>query len=175
MYSNIHQKRIFAIDKIMSEFIWNKRIPRIKKFFLQRPKSAGGMGLPNFQFYYWASNVRIMAYWLQKQPPLWLHILLLSPLPTAYPESLGNPVVSHSLKIWSQVRRFYGWQAGSLQSPLIENHSFAPSFINAIFDDCFEKSIHGFIDIFTDNVFPSFEQAQTNTAHLGHTFINICR
>lgn len=124
------------------------------------------MGLPNFQFYYWASNIRMMAYWLQKQPPLWLHmeraccdpssppVLLLSPLPIVYPESLGNPVVSHSLKIWSQVRRFYGWQAGSLQSCLIENHSFVPSFINAIFDDWFEKGIHSFIDIFTYNVFP---------------------
>lgn len=38
-----------SIDKIISEFIWNRKKPRLRVIFLQRPKPVGGMGLPNFQ------------------------------------------------------------------------------------------------------------------------------
>uniref|UniRef100_A0A669EME8 Reverse transcriptase domain-containing protein n=1 Tax=Oreochromis niloticus TaxID=8128 RepID=A0A669EME8_ORENI len=40
------------IDQLISQFIWNKKTPRIKKVFPQRSKITGGMGLPCFQFYY---------------------------------------------------------------------------------------------------------------------------
>lgn len=40
---------LVLIMKIISEFIWDTKIPRIRKAFLQRPKSKGGMGLPNLQ------------------------------------------------------------------------------------------------------------------------------
>lgn len=43
-------------------FIWNKKTPRIKKAFLQRPKSTGGKGLPCFQLYYWSCNVRSLSF-----------------------------------------------------------------------------------------------------------------
>ncbi len=130
------------------------------------------MGLPNFQTYYWASNIKMMACWLQKHPQLWVSIesacsypsslsaLLFSPLSTIRPGLFDNPVVSHTLKIWSQVRKCFGWQAGSLQSPIMKNHSFAPSFKNTIFDDWVGKGIHNFIDTFIDKVFSSFKQLQ---------------
>ena len=116
----------------------------------------------------------------QKKPPLWLSIensccypsslpaMLLSALPTVDPDSRTNPVASHSFKIWSQIRKCYGWQSCSLQSPLIENHAFVPSFTNTVFNDWFERGIHSFLDIFIDQVFP-------NTIFRGHSFINIYR
>ncbi len=36
------------LDSLISNFIWNKKTPRIKKTFLQRHKIQGGMGLPCF-------------------------------------------------------------------------------------------------------------------------------
>lgn len=46
---------------------------------------------------------------------------------------------------------------GSLvhSSPITENHAFAPSFNNAIFNDWFEKGIHSFLDVFIDQTFPT--------------------
>lgn len=158
----IKQGFFHTLDKTISEFIWEKKKPRLRMIFLQRPKSVGGMGLPNFKFYYWASNIIMMPHWLQKRPLLWLSIenacchpsslpaMLLSALPTVDPNSLSNPVVSHSLKIWSQTRKFYGWQSCSLESPLLKNHAFVPSFNNTMFMDWFEKGIHTFQDIFMD-------------------------
>ena len=64
------------LNKIISDFIWNKKPPRIRREFLQRPKSMGGMALPHFQLYYWASNLRAMAYWLKNyidnETPTWV-------------------------------------------------------------------------------------------------------
>lgn len=50
---------LVLIMKIISEFIWDTKIPRIRKAFLQRPKSKGGMGLPNFQIYHLTSYIRL--------------------------------------------------------------------------------------------------------------------
>lgn len=84
--------------------------------------------------------------------------MLLSALQTVHPKSLSNPVVSHSLKIWSQIRTFYGWQSCSLQCPLTKNHLFAPSFNNTMFKEWHDKGIHNFLDMFIEQTFPSFEQ-----------------
>lgn len=160
------------IDKIISAFIWNNKTPRIRKLFLQRLKSVGGMGLPDIKLYYWACNIRMAAYWLQKHPPTWVKMeahsclpsspsaLLLSPLSRGSLGHLQNPVVIHTLKIWSQIRKNYGWQAGSLLSPLTHNHCFAPSFNNSMFDNWVDRGIHTFMDLFMDKTFPSFAQLQ---------------
>lgn len=155
-----------SLDKIITEFIWNRKKRRLRMIFLQRPKSVGGMGLPNFKFYYWASNIKMMTYWLQNKKPLLrfcienachpssLPSMLLSALPTVDPDPLTNPVVSHLLKIWFQIQTFYAWQSCSLRSPLINNHAFAPSFTITVIKDWFEKGIHSFLDVFIDQIFP---------------------
>lgn len=53
------------LNSQISSFIWNKKPPRRKQSVLQRPRSAGGLALPNFLFYYWASNIKAMLYWVQ--------------------------------------------------------------------------------------------------------------
>src|SRR4029434_11161998 len=52
------------IESLVTECIWNRKPPRIRKSFLQRPKKLGGMALPNFQYYFWAANIRALHYWL---------------------------------------------------------------------------------------------------------------
>lgn len=53
---------------IISKFIWNKKIPRIRKDFLQRPKMLGGMALKNLKCYYSAANLRLVQVWLHSNP-----------------------------------------------------------------------------------------------------------
>lgn len=58
-------KSIFIyIDGLISDFIWNKKTPRIRKDVLQGHRSCGGLSLPIFQYYYWTSNIRLMLYWI---------------------------------------------------------------------------------------------------------------
>ncbi len=61
------------IDTLISDFIWNRKTPRMRKNILQRHRSCGGLSLPNFQQYYWASNIKFMLYWVNpSDSPAWL-------------------------------------------------------------------------------------------------------
>lgn len=77
MYSHLSPQTIFkSLDRIISQFIWNKKSPRIKKDILQKPKAQGGLALPNFLLYYWAANIRAILYCCctNNYPLSWLQI-----------------------------------------------------------------------------------------------------
>ncbi len=93
-------------DRLISSFIWNNSNPRMKKMYLEVPKDAGGLGLPNFLWYYWAADIVKLIHWIytyeNKQGPDWVQMELLSnPLPTltsSLPHNCSiqftNPVVN---------------------------------------------------------------------------------
>lgn len=151
------------LDSLISEFIWNKKQSRINKQFLQRPKSLGGMALPNFRFYYWAANIRILNYWtLYKTfdpPPAWLsmeaisagHVSLRalahSPILSTTAPYTKNTIVKKSLKIWVQFRRHFGLQSYSVNAPLAANHAFHPSLVDGVFSAWSNLGIITFKDL----------------------------
>uniref|UniRef100_A0A672IAP0 Reverse transcriptase domain-containing protein n=1 Tax=Salarias fasciatus TaxID=181472 RepID=A0A672IAP0_SALFA len=164
------------IDKLISSFIWNGKTARISKTILQRHREHGGFSLPNFQYYYWASNIRAMLYWrshscdfnwlkLEKMSCTFasLHSLLCSTLPLL--QSLckfsANPVVKHSFKIWAQFRRSFNLNDISVLAPIAHNHMFVPS----IMDDCFTawdaNGLRTLKDMFVEGLFASFQQLKT--------------
>lgn len=51
------------LDNMFKEFIWNGKRPRMNMRKLQRPVSAGGLGLPNVLYYYYAFSLRHLAHW----------------------------------------------------------------------------------------------------------------
>lgn len=61
------------LDTAILEFIWDKRVPRLRKNVLQKPKKDGGMALPNFLYYYWAANMQPILHWMQADDdsPAW--------------------------------------------------------------------------------------------------------
>lgn len=62
MSTNLPNENILLL---LAEFLWQGRAPRLCKPYLERPKCLGGLALPNLQYYYWATNLRVMHYWLQ--------------------------------------------------------------------------------------------------------------
>lgn len=111
------------LDGCICDFIWNKKPPRMSKQLLQRPKSLGGMALPNLRYYYWAANLKILQFWLHPNLgasiPIWLSMeantcrpvslsaLVHSPIKSATDLYTKNIIVKTSLKIWKQFRRFF--------------------------------------------------------------------
>ena len=144
------------------------------KAFLHRPKQRGGMALSNFQYYYWAANIRCLLYWknfhLDPSSPAWvtmdvcasnpvsLPILLGAPLPLTSDIPQSNPVVKHSLLIWGQFRRSFGLQLFLLKSPIAANHLFAPSMADGAFKIWHRKGLKCFDDLYIDNCFVSFSK-----------------
>lgn len=165
------------LDKFISTFIWNKTIPRVRKAVLERHKSKGGLGLPNFLHYYWAANVFKLTIWyntcVQGTGPSWslmeqqscpstsLSSLLCSPLPITFGVYTENPIVKASIQIWSQFRKHFGNKLGLISMPLAQNFLFKPSMIDTVFLMWARKGIKNVGDLFFDGSFATFEQLST--------------
>lgn len=163
-----------SLDSVISSYIWQNKKPRVSRALLKRAKSGGGMGLPDFRHYYWAANIRCLAFWnhfyLQPTRPEWttlelescggltLPALLSAPLGRPVPVLISNPVVRHTLRIWAQFRRAYNFNDLSLLSPTASNHLFVPSLRDLTFQNWHEKGIKWFKDLFIDGSFTSFDQ-----------------
>lgn len=134
------------------------------------------MALPNFKYYYWASNIRILKYWLCPEtapPPDWLVMernsvkpvslaaLLYSPIQCPTKKYTKNRTVHISLKIWIQLKKHFGLQLYSYNAPLAENHVFLPSLTDRAFLVWHTHGIRTFKDLFINNVFASFQQLST--------------
>lgn len=162
------------LDSALGSFIWNGKPARIRKSLLQRPKSLGGMSLPNFQCYYWASNIRPILHWLYEDPgadalswiaiesasclPSSLAALVYAPLSFPCENFIKNSLVRSTIKIWKQMRRHFGWQTMSPKSPINSNHVFNPSIIDKSFKSWNAKGIRVINDLYYEGVFCSFQQ-----------------
>uniref|UniRef100_A0A8C2L4R0 Reverse transcriptase domain-containing protein n=1 Tax=Cyprinus carpio TaxID=7962 RepID=A0A8C2L4R0_CYPCA len=138
------------LNSQLSSFVWNKKHPRINKKILQLPRNLGGMALPNFMYYYWAANIRAWLHWLRRNTslPSWVTLerasitsssptaLLCSRLP--FKQSIStyssNPVVVHTVKIWNQCRRSFGFTGLLFAAPVSNNHMFIPSVTDEAFN-----------------------------------------
>lgn len=136
------------LDSIILPFVWGFKAHRISKRHITKPKSAGGLSLPNFQHYSWAANCRALMFWqnaytgnvVASSPP-WLAIeqsLTKSSLPAILFSSshsltslAGDSfLVKCSLKIWYQKRRTFRLLEFSSYTPLCRNHFFPASLID---------------------------------------------
>lgn len=174
------------IDSLILEFIWNKKKPRLRKDFLQRPKRLGGMALPNFRFFYWASNLRVLQYWLKLDTfhpaPAWLAMesfsckptslsaLIHSPIKCSLSPYVTNIIVKTSLQIWKQFKRQFGFHNFSFLAPITANHVFLPSLSDCAFTMWANLGIKTFKDLYVNNLFASFQQLKELYSIPNHHF-----
>jgi len=59
----------------MSKFIWASKRSKVKLQTLQLPIDTGGWSLPNFKYYGWAIQARILLDWIHKpKDALWVDV-----------------------------------------------------------------------------------------------------
>lgn len=108
------------LQSAVTKFVWRGKRPRVKLSTLQRERQAGGLSLPNFQYYYWAFSLRPVLTWLQTDEavawraleeslvyPHSLKELLFSNVPVRQCAHFG-PIVSQLLCIWRTVEKLCG-------------------------------------------------------------------
>lgn len=59
-------------EKNMIWFIWNNRRSRFRLSSLHLSYDRGGLKYPNFQFYYWAMQLRTMMFYYTNHSPHWI-------------------------------------------------------------------------------------------------------
>ncbi len=64
------------LDRLISRFLWNGKVPRVKLKTLRRPTEQGGLNLPDFQLYYLAAQSKAVWTWIKdlEHPPGWKQI-----------------------------------------------------------------------------------------------------
>lgn len=104
-------------DKLIKQFIWNGKRPRINLKKLQRPVEKGGLGLPKMLYYYYAFTLRHLAHWSlppERAPP-WYKIeqSILYPLhpmqslsSNLVKDAKQHPIISHLKTTWLKISRF---------------------------------------------------------------------
>lgn len=163
-----------SLDRLVSGFIWNKKNPPIRKRTLQQHRQFGGLSLPHFQFYDWASNMRSILFWKDFSPadtiPEWLqientscfhtslHSLLCSKLPLLEPISkfTSNPIVKHSFRIITQFRRAFSLKHLPTSALIIKNHEFMPSVFDNAYREWVNRGVTRIENLYIDNTFASF-------------------
>lgn len=102
-------------QKLISQYIWMGKKPRLKFKVMQLPKNKGGMALPNLKDYYWAAQIRTLGYLCDLQyRARWKEIEQGGsggpPFQAAMADSLtnkNNPWIKTTLNIWRKVVRKY--------------------------------------------------------------------
>lgn len=141
---------------------------RIGRALLQRNRSLGGLGLPNLLGYYWATNAHKIMLWFTLSRGSWYQIeadtssslqaMACSTLPLSPSQYTSKPIVIGTLKIWEQIRRCFRWLTLPQATPICNNHLFLPAAIDPRFTSLERKGIHCLENLYTDNLFTSFDQ-----------------
>lgn len=112
-----------AIDKLCTLFIWDNERPKVRLAKLQNCKSAGGLALPNFKFYFWAFQLRSLKIWFETSSKISCRLIeqeLVYPLRLQDLPFVGitkrsvlfrlGPIIKCSLETWKQSCKFLGYK-----------------------------------------------------------------
>uniref|UniRef100_A0A671WUW6 Reverse transcriptase domain-containing protein n=1 Tax=Sparus aurata TaxID=8175 RepID=A0A671WUW6_SPAAU len=158
--------------KLLSNFIWNNRKPRLRLSLLYLPYERGGLQLPNLEWYYWAAQLRTATFWFSSDGFFpWLEIEKLSSKGLALSSYLNsasfkklmrnntNPFVKNTIVVWFAVQRRLGDSLGlSCFSPIWGNDHFAPAKNDMGFKAWMNKGIVKLQDIYENYNLMSFSE-----------------
>lgn len=150
-----------TFDKIISNFIWNKKRPRIRLFCSGQNQMEG---------WDYSCSLILGSVWKAGRGSFLgtdhscgltsLNALLFSPMPLSLHYVRNNPIVSQPLKIWCGMRKLFGCHSGSLLAPVYPNHLFSPSVMDDSFEVWKRSGIINMKALFIDKTFPTFRQLQ---------------
>ena len=151
---------------------------------MQKPKELGGLALPVFRRYHWATNARAMMFWrlsdqavdkLMDSQPRWLYmearsvvgsslaaILFSNPVPLKKLQC-KDVVVLNSIRILNQLKTVLSIKSPSVQQSICDNLNFLPGQSDKVFSLWRSKGLTMIKDFYIDGKFATFE-------HLYKTF-----
>ena len=167
------------LNSIIIPFIWNYKTVRISQKHLSKPQSEGGFGLPHFKAYYWAAHLNNISWWKKGSAnssndcPEWLALERSLCVGTSLPALLNSPnkidktvygdnfVIKNTLRVWKQIRLYAKAPNTYIDSPICQNHAFAPGLNDPAFNSWTQKGIREIKDLYLEGHFASFEQLCT--------------
>lgn len=161
------------LEGAISRFIWRGKVPRIKIKTLYNTPHYGGLKLPNFEFFYWAAQLRAIWFWQTEMPnpPAWRQIeqfhaadVPLAGIPFiksyhALKDGTSNPFIIHTSKLWSTIQlRTRSVKLLHSNTPFHTNPALPPVLRDGLTKRWHSMGIKTFGDLYDDNILKSFEQ-----------------
>uniref|UniRef100_A0A669E357 Reverse transcriptase domain-containing protein n=1 Tax=Oreochromis niloticus TaxID=8128 RepID=A0A669E357_ORENI len=158
--------------KLLSNFIWNNRKPRLRLSLLYLPYDRGGLQFPNLEWYYWAAQLRTTMFWFSNDIFLpWLEIekmsskglslhsyLYSAPFKTLK-KTTTNPFVKNTVVVWHEVQKMLNDSPGlSCFSPIWGNELFAPAKNDLGFKEWLNKGVAKLQDLYEEYSLMSFSE-----------------
>lgn len=158
----------------MLPFSWNFKARRIARQHLHKPKSKGGLALPNFMLYDWASTINSFTFWLHTtvSPPVQLKM----EKEDCHPYSIGaillaltlsdqatyncDPIIHNLIRIWRQIKFHFGIKSISLALPITRNPTFITFNLDKTFCTWSDFGIHSVQDLYIEGTCATFTQLQ---------------
>ncbi len=159
------------IRKLLSNFIWSNRKPRLRLYLLYLPYERGGLQLPIFFWYNWAAQLRAALFWFSSEADVpWLHVeklaskgltldsfLYSAPLKQKKERS-DNPFVKNTIIIWYEAHKYLrDLPVLSRFSPIWVNDHFSPAKKDMGFKMWMNKGMIKIKDVYEDNILLSFD------------------
>lgn len=135
------------IKKTILSLIWNSGKSKIRLSLLYMPFDGGGLKCPNLLWYYWAAQLRSMAFYFNNgnNNPHWvemegqnlklpLHTFFYSDTKKQLLKQITNPLLKQMVQVWHDVRKYLkDTQTLSQLSPIWGNQLFTPGRADATF------------------------------------------
>uniref|UniRef100_A0A4W5KEM2 Reverse transcriptase zinc-binding domain-containing protein n=1 Tax=Hucho hucho TaxID=62062 RepID=A0A4W5KEM2_9TELE len=162
------------LNRKVFSFLWKGKPPRVKLSTLCKPHSEGGLTLPDFQLYYWASQLKAVWVWQDTtttSSPSWRQIEeeCLTPAtwaniryrcqPKALLGLINNPFIKNTLNIWIEVcKQTEGLKSIYEQTPFYNNPILSKALRDGITFSWFNKGIKTFGNLYKEGELLSFQQ-----------------
>ena len=164
-----------ALDRLISKFIWQNKRPRVRLKVLCALRERGGLALPHFRNYYWASQLRILVSWIRvEEDTKWVGIeqsslnnLSISVLPFLDSKvwrklKIQNEWVNYTLKVWEKFRKVMDLPLSLSRATKISSiYDFLPAKLDTGFVKWAEKGLVTVDQLFEGTTFRAFSQLQT--------------
>ena len=166
------------IQSSISQFIWNRKRPRLKMATLQRHRADGGLAVPNFRLYFYSFVLRPLFVWVNADisvswrgleedivRPMTLQGVLFSDMSNSQCKRRFGPIVSFLIQTWRTVE--------SLSKISCKWHTFSPVFHNErlmigsrpiVASPWSNSNIRYLGDIFSGSGLSSFQDLRVNFA-----------
>ena len=137
------KKWFHNLDMLTSKLYWRNKKPMIKRTILQKDKKKGGLGAPNFRFYYLANQLHYLVKWRQTDDDCnpWLDVeqsycneISIADLPflsksIKYHECFKSMTISTTLKAWWKINKLTNFEmTPNIYTPIWHNPDFVPLY-----------------------------------------------
>ncbi len=160
-----------SMRKTFTNFMWNKRRPRLRLTLLYLPYDSGGLQLPNFLWYFRAAQLRSAFFWFAEPSNLpWVQIerenakgltlnrYLYSDSFKRLKQNTVNPFIKTTIRAWYESQDMFGEHPGLSQfTPIWGNALFIPGKSDPGFRCWAQLGLQRISDLYKDNTLMSFE------------------